>query len=60
MKPLNMKLILSALGIVALLTGPALAKKAQRANQASQSASQTIPGYNSEGAVVAIPNPEQR
>ncbi len=43
MKPLNMKLVLSALGIVALLTGPALAKKAQRVNQASQSASQTIP-----------------
>ncbi len=60
MKSLNMKLILSALGIVALLTGPALAKKAQRVNQASQSASQTISGYDSEGAVVAIPNSDQR
>jgi len=60
MNSFNPKLVLSALGIVALLTSPAFAKKAQHFTQANQSASQTMPGYDSEGATVTIPNPDQR
>jgi hypothetical protein len=52
--------VLSALGIVALLTSPAFAKTTQRVNQSNQSASQSIPGYGSDGSTVAIPNPDQR
>jgi hypothetical protein len=60
MTSFNPKLVLSALGIVALLTSPAFAKTAQRVAQTSQSASQSIPGYDSDGSTVAIPDPDQR
>ncbi|MFZ3361327.1 MAG: hypothetical protein WCA56_04110 [Xanthobacteraceae bacterium] len=60
MNSFNPKLVLSALGIVALLTSPAFAKTTQRVNQSNQSASQSIPGYGSDGSTVAIPNPDQR
>jgi hypothetical protein len=57
MKSLNMKLVLSALGIVAMLTGPAFAKKAHQATQGTSS-SGTIPGYDKDGGVTGIPNPD--
>ena len=61
MNPLNMKLMLSALGIVAMLTSPAFAQKSQRVTHVNQSAvSQTIPGYDSDGRTVEIPDPDQR
>ena len=61
MKTLNVKLVLSAVGIAALLTGPAFAKKAPRANQDTQTTvSQTIPGYAADGTTVAIPDPDRR
>jgi len=58
MKSLNMKLVLSALGIVAMLTSPAFAKKAQQAAQDTGSYN-SIPGYDKDGGVVGIPNPDQ-
>jgi hypothetical protein len=59
MKSLNTKLVLLALGI-AMLTSPAFAQKPQRATHVNQSAaSNTIPGYDKDGSVVAIPDPEQ-
>jgi hypothetical protein len=57
MKSLNMKLVLSALGIVVALAGPAFAKTAQQANSAGSY--NTIPGYDKDGGVVAIPNPDR-
>jgi hypothetical protein len=61
MKSLHIKLALSALGIVAMLASPALAQKSQRATYPNQaSSSQTIPGYDSNGQTVAIPDPDQR
>jgi hypothetical protein len=60
MKSLNTKLVLSALGIVAMLTGPAFAKKAHQATQANEPANyMAIPGYDRDGAVVGIPDPDQ-
>lgn len=70
MKSLNTKLVLSALGIVAVLAGPAFAKEQRQAIQASgpavynavpgyDTAANVIPGYDRSGAVVAIPNPDQ-
>ncbi|MGA2893437.1 MAG: hypothetical protein ABSE22_11235 [Xanthobacteraceae bacterium] len=59
MKSLNVKLALSALGIVAMLTSPALAKKAQPVTQESGASSTMIPGYDRDGGVVGIPNPDQ-
>jgi hypothetical protein len=60
MKSLNTKLVLSALGIAVMLTGPAFAKKPHQVPQASESANyMAIPGYDSEGAVVGIPDPDQ-
>ena len=59
MKSLNAKMVLSALGIVALLTSPAFAKKAHVVRDQS-GVSQTIPGCDANGGVVGIPDPEQR
>ena len=69
MNLLNTKVVLSALGIVAVLASPAFAQKRQHVTHASQSdlssrvpgydASGVVPGYNKDGATVAIPNPDQ-
>jgi hypothetical protein len=61
MKSLNTKLVLSALGIVALLTSPAFAKKSHSATHEATEATAygTIPGYDKDGGVVAVPNPDQ-
>jgi hypothetical protein len=60
MKSFNMKLVLSAAGIVAMLTGPAFAKKSHQVSHVSGSAVyNTIPGYNRDGGVVGIPDPDQ-
>ena len=65
----NTKVLLSALGIVALLASPAFAQKQHvtHANQSDVSSvvptydtSGVVPGYNRDGAIVAIPNPDQR
>ncbi len=58
MKSLNTKSVLSALGIVAMLTGPAFAKKSHPATQETGSY-YSIPGYDRDGGVVGIPNPDQ-
>jgi|HubBroStandDraft_2_1064218.scaffolds.fasta_scaffold1076062_1 hypothetical protein len=58
MKSLNTKLVFSALGIVAMLTGPAFAKKPHQAPQGT-AVYDTIPGYNKDGGVVGVPNPDQ-
>ena len=70
MNLLNTKVVLSALGIVALLASPAFAQKRQHVTHANQSGlssvvpsydtSGVVPGYNRDGAIVAIPNPDQR
>jgi hypothetical protein len=70
MSLLNTKVVLSALGIVALLASPAFAQKRQHVTHANQSnvsgvvpgydVSRVVPGYNRDGATVAIPNPDQR
>jgi len=61
MKSLDMKLVLSALGIVAMLTSPAFAQKPQHVTYANQSAVyRTIPGYDRDGRTVEIPDPDQR
>ena len=70
MSLLNTKVVLSALGIVAILAGPAFAQKRQHVTHANQSdvfsvvpsydTSGVVPGYNRDGAIVAIPNPDQR
>ena len=70
MNLLNTKAVLSALGIVALLASPAFAQKRQHVAHANQSnvssvvpsydTSRVAPGYNKDGATVAIPNPDQR
>ena len=69
MNLLNTKMVLSALGIVALLASPASAQKRPHVIHVNQSeissvvpgydASSIIPGYNKDGATVAIPNPDQ-
>jgi hypothetical protein len=58
MKSLNTKLVLSALGIVAMLTGPAFAKKSHPATHEA-GIYNTIPGYDKDGGVTAVPNPDQ-
>ena len=70
MNLLNRKVVLSALGIVAVLAGPAFAQKRQHVTHANQSdvssvvpdydVSRVVPGYSKDGATVAIPNPDQR
>ena len=69
MRALNAKRVLSALGIVAMLTSPAFAQKRHHVVRADQSAgynavpgyneSGAIPGYNESGGVVALPNPDR-
>lgn len=60
MKLLNTKLALSTLGIVAMLTSPALAQKPHHIVRANQSAVyNVIPGYDQDGRTVGIPNPDQ-
>jgi hypothetical protein len=68
MKSLNAKFVLSTFVVVAMLTSPAFAKKPQqdRSNHASSVYASyaspvysAIPGYDSEGNVVAIPDPDQ-
>ena len=70
MNLLNTKVALSSLGIVAVLASPAFAQKRQHVthvNQSDQSsgvhgydAASVVPGYNRDGATVAIPNQDQR
>jgi hypothetical protein len=60
MKSLNTKLVLSALGIVAMLTSPAFAQKRHHVSYVDQSAvTAPIPGYDKDGGVVGIANPDQ-
>jgi len=60
MKSFNTKLVLSALGIAAMLTGPAFAKKPHQSTQVNDSANYVaIPSYDKDGAVVGIPDPDQ-
>ena len=69
MKSLNAKWVLSVFAVVAMLTSPAFAKKAQQAtyNKGAPAYGSVvgspvygaIPGYDSDGNVVAIPDPEQ-
>jgi hypothetical protein len=62
MKTLNMSLVLSAIGIVAMLSSPAFAQKSQRVSHVVTQSStyNTIPGYDRDGGTVAIPDPDQR
>ena len=69
MNLLNSKAMLSALGIVALLASPAFAQKRQHVTHyqpdvssavTGYDRSRVVPGYNKDGAIVAIPNPDQR
>jgi len=61
MTSLNLKVALSALGIVAILASPAFAQKRQHVTHVNQSeVSKVIPGYDQNGATVAIPDPDQR
>ena len=55
MKSLTMKLALSALAIVAALASPAFAKTSQQAANGYNS----IPGYDRDGSVVSVPNPDR-
>ncbi len=71
MKSLNTKLVLSALGVVAMLTSPAFAQKRHHVSYVNQSAvtvpipgyqsavTAPIPGYDKDGGVVGIANPDQ-
>ena len=71
MKLLNTKVVLSALGIVAVLASPAFAQKRQHITHVNQSdvsvsnvvpgydVSRVVPGYSKDGVTVAIPNPDQ-
>jgi hypothetical protein len=60
MKSLDTKLVLSALGIVAMLTSPAFAKRPHQVSHPNESAVyNAIPGYDKDGGVVGIPNPDQ-
>jgi len=61
MRSFNTKLVLSSLGIVAMLTSPAFAQKRHHVTSDNQSAVYNeISGYDSNGGVVGIPNPDQR
>ena len=70
MKSLKTKLVLSALGIVAMLTSPAFAQTRHHryVNQSAVTAPipgyqsaviAPIPGYDKDGGVVGIANPDQ-
>ena len=56
MKSIGTKLILSALAIATLLVSPAFAKKAHSITHGTSA--YTISGYDRDGGVVAIPNPD--
>jgi len=61
MNLLNMKVALSALGIVAMLASPAFAQKRQDVTHPNRTdVSKAIPGYDKNGATVAIPDPDSR
>jgi hypothetical protein len=61
MNLLNMKVALSALGIVAMLASPAFAQKRQDVTHPNRTdVSKAIPGYDKNGATVAIPGPDSR
>jgi len=61
MNLLNTKVVLSALGIVAVLASPAFAQKRQHVTHLNQSElSKVIPGYDRNGTTVAIPDPDHR
>ena len=69
MNLLSTKAMLSALGIVALIASPAFAQKRQHVTHyqsdvsgavTGYDGSRVVPGYNKDGAIVAIPNPDQR
>jgi hypothetical protein len=65
MKSLNTKLVLSTFAIVAMFASPAFAKKPQQGTHNNGSAVYgspvygAIPGYDGEGGVVEIPDPNQ-
>lgn len=73
MKTFTTKLALSALAIAALLSSPALAaKRVHQVNQDQDAVQQAyggyyntaapgtgVAGYDSEGGVVSVPNPDQ-
>jgi hypothetical protein len=70
MKSLKTKLVLSALGIVAMLTSPAFAQTRHHryVNRSAVTApipgyqsavTAPIPGYDKDGGVVGIANPDQ-
>ncbi len=57
MKSMTTMLALAALAVTATLASPAFAKKAHHATQSTAVYSGVpIPGYDKDGAVVAIPN----
>ena len=56
MKSISTKLVLSALAVATLLVSPAFAKKAHPVTHGTSA--YTMPGYDRDGGVVAIPNPE--
>ena len=61
MNLLNTKVVLSALGIVAVLASPAFAQKRQHVTHLNQSElSKVIPGYDRNGTTVAIPDRDHR
>ncbi|MFZ1148893.1 MAG: hypothetical protein WAR76_04065 [Xanthobacteraceae bacterium] len=61
MNLLNMKVALSALGIVAMLASPAFAQKRQDVTHPNRTdVSKAIPGYDKNGATLAIPDPDSR
>jgi hypothetical protein len=57
MKSIGTKLVLSALAVAALLVSPAFAKKAHPVTH--ETSAYTMPGYDRDGGVVAIPNPDE-
>jgi hypothetical protein len=61
MNSLTMKVVLSSLGIVAMLTSPAFAKKPHQVthNNNGSAVYNAIPGYDRDGGVVGIPNLDQ-
>ena len=57
MNLLNTKVVLSALGIVAVLASPAFAQKRQHVTHLNQTASSKVnPGYDGNGTTLAIPD----
>lgn len=54
MKSIGAKLVLSALAIAAVFVSPAFAKKAHPVTHSTST--YTMPGYDRDGGVIAIPN----